>query len=211
VLEESPPQAEPKLVGVDSSGIRFGIDLALFEQWRSRISEEDAEGFVYYGGDLGILRFVCAFDYLTHQRRNPQRQAIVNAYAAAYELDPSSYTCRVRAFETFEHPAVQYLLEQFANAGLANAKAAATPAFSGLLQRVLKEGQSAEKLADAVKALDAGVRFMRMMQNEGKERRKRAVVVDEAPRVVDRGRTIEASPALVDGARNAPEAEPEDE
>jgi hypothetical protein len=195
---------------MDGSGIRFGIDLEMFEQWRSRISEEDAEGFVYYGGDLGILRFVCAFDYLTHQRRNPQRQAIVNAYAAAYELDPSSYTCRVRAFEAFDHPAVQYLLEQFANAGLANAKAANTPAFSKLLARVLKDGQGAESLGDAVKALDAGTRFMRMMQNEGRERRRRAMVIDDTPRSV-KARTIDASPALVDAARNAPEAEPEGE
>ena len=210
MLEESPQQSERALLGIDGSGIRFGIDLEMFEQWRARISEEDAEGFVYYGGDLGILRFVCAFDYLTHQRRNPQRQSIVNAYAAAYELDPSSYTCRVRAFETYGHPAVQYLLEQFQNAGLSNAKAANTPAFSKLLARVLKEGQNAESLGDAVRALDAGTRFMRMMQNEGRERRRRAMVIDDTPRAA-KGRVIEGSPALVDTARNAPETEPEGE
>lgn len=197
------------MLGVDSSGIRFGIDLQLFEQWRAAISEEDAEGFVYYGGDLGILKFVCAFDYLTHHRHTPKMQAIVSAYSAAYDLDPSSYTCRVRAFETFDHPAVQYLLERFASASLNDAKAQVAPAFSRLLQRVLKDGHSAEKLADAVKALDAGTRFYRMMQNENKERRRRTVIVEAPKQAV--GKTIEATPALADAARNAPEAEPEQE
>lgn len=209
MLEESPPESERPLLGMDGSGIRFGIDLELFERWRERISEEDAEGFVHYGGDLGILRFVCAFDYLTHHRHTPKPQAIVSAYAAAYELDPSSYTCRVRAFEAFDHPAVQFLIEQFSNAQLANAKSAATPAFSRLLTRVLKDGNSAESLSDAVKALDAGTRFMRMMQNEGRDRRRRAINVDDAPR--GRVKTIDQTPALVDAARSAPESEPPEE
>lgn len=212
MLEENPPQSDRPLLGLDGSGIRFGIDLETFEQWRSRISEENAEGFVHFGGDLGILRFVCAFDYLTHRQRTPKPAAIVNAYAAAYELDPSSYTCRVRAFETFDHPAVQYLLEQFANAGLADAKASATPAFSKLLARVLKDGNDAESLKEAVLALDAGTRFMKMMQSEGRDRRRRTIIVDSGPRaVVDRSKVIDASPALVDAARNAPDAEPEAE
>lgn len=211
MIEESVPQPKPpEIVGVDSSGIRFGIDIGLFNQWRAAISDEDQEGFVYYGGDIRLAKFVCAFDYLTHHKRTPKNTAINNAYAAAYEMDPGTYTCRVRAAEAFDHPAVQYLLERFAEAELNTVKAKSTPAFSRLLARVLKDGEKAETLGDAVKALDAGTRFYSMMQREAQARRKRGRATDPTPAVVN-GKTVDATPRLVDAARNAPEAEPEEE
>ena len=207
----NPGSEERALVGVDETGIRFGIDQQLFETWRRGISDEDQEGFVYYGGDISLAKFVCAFDYLTHRRRAPQPQAIVNAYAAAFDIDSSTYTCRVRAFEAFDHPAVQYLLEAFSNQSLRDAKESSVPKFGKLLDRVLDEGVSAETLEKKIKALDAGTRFLRMMQTENRDRRARRVVTVEAPRTRPVGKTIEQRPAIVDAAAGATDEPPPEE
>ena len=209
LIEGNAPESNA-LVAPDETGIRFGIDVGLFEQWRRGIPEEDLEAFVYYRGDTGLAKFVCAFDYLTHRKRVPQVTAIVNAYAAAFNLDPSTFACRTRAFEAFEHPAVQYLLEQFASGGLRDARERAVPKFSKLLESVLDQGTRARNLSQKIRALDAGTRFLKMMQTENRERHKRTVVV-EAPRPVGRGRTINQAPAVVDLSKGATSDAPPEE
>ena len=191
------------------TGVRFGLDADVFNRWRAALSDEEQEGFIYYGGDMALAKFVCAFDYQTHHHRKPQPQAIVAAYSAAYGVEPDSWTCRTRAFEAFDHPAVQYLLESFATANLKTVKERSLPPFSRLLNKVLEGGNAAETLAEQVRALDAGTRFLRLMQTEGKERRRRTVVLDQPVQATSKAKMLDAG--LVDAARNASEEEPEAE
>lgn len=194
-----------------TTGVRFGLDADIFNRWRAALSDEEQEGFIYYGGDMALAKFVCAFDYQTHHHRKPQAQALIAAYAAAYDVEADSWTCRTRAFEAFDHPAVQYLLESFANANLKSVKERALPPFSRLLTKVLESGNQAETLAEQVRALDAGTRFLKLMQGEGRERRRRTLVLDQPVVTNGKAKTLEASPALVDAARNASDQEPEAE
>ena len=203
-------------MGLDETGIRFGINTQMFEQWCRGIPEDDQHGFVYYGGDQGLLRFVCAFDYLTHHERAPRPQAITQAYSAAFDLDPTSHICRVRGFEAFEHPAVQFLLEQFASQGLRETKQRVVPKFSRLLEQILDEGINDEDMNRKVRAFDAGTRFMRLMQSEHRDRRGRAAVIVEAPRKNPISgkldpKPIDILPATLDMAKGALTEEPPEE
>ena len=206
---ESPNDEKPLVVLQSETGIRFGLDPELFERWKRGIPQEDQEGFIFYGGDIGLARFVCAFDYLTNRKRTPHPQAVVQAYAAAFDLDPSSYTCRVRAYEAFDHAAVQFLLEQFATAGLRDARESAQPKYAKLLDKVLTEATADDvSLSGRIKALDAGTKFMKMMQADVATRRPRP---PSNPRAIVRKATIDAIPGTVDLARSAPEEEPDPE
>jgi hypothetical protein len=199
-------EEQPLVVVSPDTGIRFGIDQELFDRWRKGIPPEDQEGFVFYGGDIGLAKFVCCFDYLTHRKRVPHAQAIVQAYAAAFDLDPSSYTCRTRGYEAFDHPAVQFLLEQFATQGLRDARENAMPKYTKLLDHILTKAAAEEKIGKQIAALDAATRFYKMMQSEGQKQKSRPAA---NPRVINRKPVRELG--VVDAALNAPADEPESE
>jgi hypothetical protein len=202
---------EPRssLVPVRRAGpdtLRYVIDEEAFAEWSADLNEEDRAGFIAHGGDELLAKFVCAYRYYSARRDTLPFVAMNQAYAAAYDVDAGSYTCRVRCFKAYEHPAVQYLLNVFESRKLGRIKDSILGDYKRLLHKVLGEGVAQDtELRARVAALDATTRFMKMMQTEGNRRKIAAL---KHPRPIGL-KTIEA--AVLDLASDAPEIEPTDE
>ncbi len=98
------------------TGLRFGLKPEFWKKWWLGIPQVDRDAFRFHGGNVGMSKFVCCFEFYSQrgkEKHAPHIHVLIQAYATAYEADTAAHLTRISAAEEYEHPAVQFLLDQF--------------------------------------------------------------------------------------------------
>jgi hypothetical protein len=162
-----PPRSE--------GGVRFALDDVDFSRWWKGLPHADARAFVdVYSGDDILARFVCVLDYFDTVAQRPQDGwTIVQAYAHAARIDPSTDEAKIRAKKAWDHDSVRFLLDRLQYRARRQASARIWNKATSLLELVLTEAaEEGVEMKERTMALQTAAQFLKVVSTEEMEERR---------------------------------------